>query len=65
MNACSEKAPLGAPQKPFDRAAVERGLWNVLPTLEADHMWPQGGRMRRHDVRGFYEGLLKVVDGLE
>ena len=45
--------------------SIEPGVWNVMPTLEADHMWPQGGRMRRHDVRGFYEGLLKVVDGQE
>ena len=65
VNTCSERAPLGAPSKPFDPESIERGMWNMLPTLEADHMWPQGGRMRSHDVRGFYEGLLKVIDGLE
>ena len=64
VNTCSEKAPLGAPSKPFDPEAIEPGVWNVMPTLEGDHMWLQGGLMRQHDIRGFYESLLKVIDTL-
>ena len=64
VNTISEKAPLGEPSKAFDRAAVEPGIWNVVPTLEGDHMWLQGGLMCQHDIRGFYESLLKVIDTL-
>ena len=63
-NTISEKAPFGAPSKPFDRKAVERGVWNVVPTLEGDHMWLQGGLMRQHDIRGFYLDLLGLIGSL-
>ena len=64
VNTISEKAPLGAPSKPFDRKDIEAGMWNVLPTLEADHMWLQGGLMRKHDIRDFYTRLIKMIDAL-
>ena len=64
VNTISEKAPLGAPSKPFDRKEIEAGMWNVLPTLEADHMWLQGGLMRKHDIRDFYTRLIKMIDAL-
>ncbi|MDO5107712.1 MAG: hypothetical protein Q4D39_05500, partial [Coriobacteriaceae bacterium] len=64
VNTISEKAPLGAPSKPFDRKDIEAGMWNVLPTLEADHMWLQGGLMRKHDIRDFYSRLIKTIDAL-
>ena len=53
--------PTGAPSKPLDRAHVEPGVWNVFPTVDGDHMWPQGGLMRRHDVRAFYLDLLSMI----
>ena len=64
VNTISEKAPLGAPSKPFDRKDIEPGLWNVVPTLEGDHMWLKGGLMHKHDVRGFYLNLLGLIDSL-
>ena len=64
VNTISEKAPLDAPSKPFDRKDIEAGVWNVLPTLEADHMWLQGGLMRKHDIRDFYSRLIKTIDAL-
>jgi len=27
-------------------------------------MWPQGGLMRRHDIRGFYLKLLRMIERL-
>lgn len=40
------------------------GVWNVFPTWRGDHMAPQGGLMRRHDVRAFYLDLLAMLEGL-
>ncbi len=62
VNTVSAMSPLGVPSKPFDRAHIEPGVWNVFPTCEGDHMALQGGLTRRHDVRGFYEDLLTVVE---
>ena len=57
-------APMGAPSKPLDRGHVEPGVWNVFPTIDGDHMWPQDGLMRRHDVRAFYLDLLSMISDL-
>lgn len=64
VNTLSATAPLGAPSKALDREAPRPGMWNVLPTLEGDHMWLQGGLMRRHDIRRFYLDLLGMIDQL-
>ena len=64
VNTVSAKAPSGAPAKPLDRAHVEPGIWNVFPTYEGDHMALQGGLTHRHEVRGFYEDLLSLIDSL-
>ena len=62
VNTLSAKAPLGAPAQPLDRDAVRPGIWNVLPIVEGDHMWPQGGLLRRYDIRDFYRELLAMID---
>ena len=64
VNTLSASAPLGAPSKPLDRQEIGRGLWNVFPVVEGDHMWPQGGLTHRHDVRAFYLELLTLIDTL-
>ena len=64
VNTVSAMVPTGAPSKPLDRSAVEPGLWNVFPTLQGDHMWLQGGLMRRHNIRPFYLDLLTMIAGL-
>ena len=61
VNTLSASAPMNAPAKPLDRACPEKGKWNVFPVVDGDHMWPQGGLMRRHDVRAFYLDLLTVI----
>lgn len=64
VNTISAMAPEGAPSKPFDRKHIEPGIWNVLPTVKGDHMWPQGGLMHKHEIRPFYEKLLKMIETL-
>jgi triacylglycerol lipase len=64
VNTISAMAPSGAPSKPLDREHIEPGLWNVFPTLRGDHMWVQGGLLRRHDIRPFYLDLLTMISSL-
>lgn len=64
VNTVSAMAPTGAPSKPLEEGRIVPGVWNVFPTVEGDHMWPQGGLMRRHDIRGFYLKLLRMIDKL-
>ncbi len=64
VNTVSATAPSGAPSVPLDRDRIEAGTWNVFPTVEGDHMFLQGGLLRRHDVRGFYLDLLGMISGL-
>ncbi len=61
VNTISAMAPTGAPSKPLDRGCLVPGVWNVFPIVDCDHMWPQGGLMRRHDVRAFYLDLLSMI----
>ena len=65
VNTVSAKAPIGAPSKDLDRSNIEKGVWNVFPTLEGDHMWLQGGLMHKHDIRAFYLDLLELISSLE
>ncbi len=65
VNTVSAMVPTGAPSKPLDRGNIERGVWNVFPTIRGDHMWPQGGLMHRHDIRPFYLDLLTVIRDLQ
>ena len=64
VNTVSEMAPLHAPSKPLDKEHIEPGIWDVFPTVDGDHMWVQGGLMHKHDVRGFYQELLSMIEGL-
>ena len=64
VNTVSAAAPAGAPCRTLDKDRIEPGLWQVFPTVNGDHMWPQGGLMRRHDIRPFYLDLLAMIDRL-
>ena len=54
-------APAGSA---WDRADIRPGIWNVFPKLDGDHMWPQGGLMRKHDTRGFYLDLVSLITSI-
>ncbi len=64
VNTVSARAPLNAPSAPCDRKHVRPGIWNVLPAYKGDHMAIQGGLTRRHEVKKFYLGLVKMIEGL-
>ena len=50
---------------PLNDKEIRPGIWNVLPVLEADHMFLQGGLMRRHEIQSFYLELLKLIRATE
>ena len=64
VNTVSAMVPTGAPSKPLEEGSIAPGVWNVFPTVDGDHTWPQGGLMHRHDIRGFYLKLLRIIDRL-
>ena len=61
VNTVSASVPSGADGKPLDRDNILPGIWNVFPVLKEDHMWLQGGLMRKHEIRDFYLDLMKVI----
>ncbi len=61
VNTLSATAPACAPSKPLDRENIERGLWNIFPAVDGDHMWLQGGLLHKHDIRPFYLDLLTMI----
>ena len=61
VNTFSARAPLGAPQKPFDPNNIERGVWNVMPDLRTDHGFFQGGFIKRRDPHPFFQELLDLL----
>ena len=61
VNTISETAPFGAPQTPLDRNHLRVGMWNVYPSHHGDHMSLQGGLLKKHDIRGFYEEMLEMI----
>ena len=64
VNTASARYPLGAPFRALDETCIEKGVWNVFPDYDGDHMALQGGLMHRHDIRGFYLKLLTMTDAL-
>ena len=67
VNTVSAMAPAGAPFRALDRALdrerIQPGIWNVCPAVGEDHMWPQGGPMRKHHIKDFYLNLLDMIEG--
>ena len=61
VNTKSALAPLNAPKKELDRSNIEPGVWQVLPTIEGDHMYLMGGLLKNHPVRDIYLDLLGLV----
>lgn len=64
VNTISERAPFDAPQKDIDLDNIETGVWNVFPTLQADHMFFSGGFFRTTDVRTFYVDYIRLINTL-
>lgn len=65
VNTISAAAPMNDPSVPLDPKQIRPGIWNVFPTVREDHMWPQGGLMKRHDIRDFYTQLLGILSSVD
>ncbi|MBQ8945098.1 MAG: hypothetical protein IJ050_11495 [Clostridia bacterium] len=64
VNTVSAKAPLGAPQKDFEKDNIEPGVWNIMPVYRGDHMSLQGGLLVNNNVRLFYVEHISLINSL-
>ncbi len=64
VNTLSATAPFGAPAKDFDADNIEKGIWNIMPTYDGDHMSLQGGLMKPNEIKGFYVEHLSMINSL-
>lgn len=64
VNTVSAKAPSDSPAKDYDAENVEKGIWNIMPVYEGDHMSLQGGLTKTNDVKSFYVDLLSDINSL-
>ena len=65
VNTISARAPFGVSQKPLERDHIEKGVWNVMPDLHADHGYFQGGFVVKHDPRPFFQDLMDLLATLD
>ena len=65
VNTASARAPLGAPCKPLDRGHVEKGIWNIMPDLRADHSYFTGGYLRKQNPHPFFDDLMDLLESLD
>ena len=65
VNTVSAHAPFGAPQRPLENGHVERGVWNLMDDLRADHGFFSGGYLRKSNPHSFFDGLLELLQSLE
>ncbi len=65
VNTISAMAPFDAPSTVYDENHVEKGVWNIMPIYNGDHMSLEGGLMIPNDVKGLYVDLLSMINSLE
>ena len=64
VNTVSAMAPIGADSKPYDSTSVEKGVWNIMPIYQGDHMSLQGGLTKINDVKCYYVEMLGMINSL-
>lgn len=64
VNTISATAPFGAPSKSYEEGNAEKGIWNIMPTYDGDHMSLQGGLMKTNDIKCLYTDLLSMINSL-
>ncbi len=64
VNTISATAPFSDPSTPFDKDNVEKGIWNVFPTYEGDHMSLQGGLFKTNNIKDFYVNYISMINSL-
>lgn len=65
VNTISARAPFGAPQQPFQKGNVQKGVWNVMEDLRVDHGFFSGDYMHKSDPHAYFLGLLDLLQSLE
>ena len=65
VNTISARAPFGEPQKPLDRSNIEKGIWNVMPDLRADHAFFTGGHLKKQNPHQFFRDLVELLESLD
>lgn len=64
VNTISAKAPSSSPVTDYDKDNVQKGIWNVMPTYNGDHMSLQGGMTKPNDVKSLYVEHLSMINSL-
>lgn len=65
VNTVSALAPSSAPSKNFEEGNVTKGIWNIMPVYQGDHMSLQGGFFKVNtDVEDYYINHLNMINCL-
>ena len=64
VNTISARAPFAAPQKEYEKTDIRRGVWNIMPIYQGDHMSLQGGLTKKNEVKDFYLKHLNLINSL-
>ena len=64
VNTISALYPSDAPYKDYNAENVEKGIWNVMPIYDGDHMSLQGGLLKTNEVKRFYVEHLSMINSL-
>ena len=65
VNTNSAKAPMNNASNDFDENNITKGVWNIMPVYDGDHMSLQGGMTKNNDVRLFYAEHLEMINKLK
>ena len=64
VNTVSALAPSSAPSTQYVAGNVSKGIWNVMPIYQGDHMSLQGGMTKINDVKCLYVEHLSMINSL-
>lgn len=64
VNTVSAIAPIGAPRVDFDENNINPGVYNVFETYYGDHMSLMGDLIHTNNIRGYYAGLLDLINNI-
>ena len=64
VNTNSAFAPSDAPSVQYNAENVDKGIWNIMPIYNGDHMSLQGGLLKTNEVKAFYVEHLSMINSL-
>lgn len=64
VNTNSAMYPFSDPHTDFVAGTVQKGIWNVMPTYDGDHMSLQGGMTVVNNVKPLYVDHLSMINSL-